>query len=106
MGLQVDFLNTGNEPTWENNLVFGNTSGNYVGIADLTGVNGNISVDPEFVGPGARNVELSPGSPAIDAGTLEVPDLPRRDFARNPRVLDGDGDGEALPDMGAFEFVP
>ena len=62
--------------------------------------------DPEFVGPGARNLELSPGSPAIDAGTLEVPDLPRRDFARNPRILDGDGNGEALPDMGAFEFVP
>ena len=106
MGLEVDFLGTGNEPTWENNLVFGNTSGDYFGIADLTGMNGNISLDPEFMGQGARDFELSPGSPAIDAGTLEVPDLPGKDFVGNPRVLDGDGDGEALPDMGAFEFVP
>ena len=106
MGLQVDFLNPGNEPTWENNLVFANPSGDYVGIANLTGTNGNISVDPEFVGPGGRDLDLSPGSPAIDAGTLDVPNLPAKDFARNPRVLDGDGNGEALPDMGAFEFVP
>lgn len=106
MGLEVDFLNTGNEPTWENNLVFGNTSGDYFGIADLTGTNGNISLDPEFMGHGSRSFELSFGSPAIDAGTLEVPDLPGKDFIGNLRVLDGDGDGEALPDMGAFEFVP
>jgi hypothetical protein len=106
MGLQVDFLNSGNEPTWENNLVFGNPSGDYVGIADLTGTSGNISVDPQFVGPGGRDLELSPGSPAMDAGTLNVPNLPAKDFARNPRVLDGDGNGEALPDMGALEFVP
>src|SRR5713101_5313750 len=55
VGLQVDFLISGNEPTWTNNLVFNNTT-NYSGIADQTGVNGNISVDPQFVS--RRNFQL------------------------------------------------
>jgi serine protease len=103
VGLQVDFLIPGNEPTWMNNLVFNNTI-NYSGIADQTGLNGNISVDPQFVS--TRNFQLQSTSPAIDAGTLSVPNLPPTDFAGNPRVVDGDGDGSALPDMGAFEFIP
>jgi serine protease len=47
VGLQVEFLNPGNEPAWMNNLVFNNVT-NYSGIADQTGLNGNISVDPQF----------------------------------------------------------
>ena len=105
MGLEVDFLSAGNEPTWTNNLVFQNTT-NYFGIADQTGLNGNISVDPVFVDLAHRNFQLQSTSPAIDAGTLSVPHLPSTDFLGNPRVVDGNGDGTALPDMGAFEFIP
>ena len=105
IGLEVDFLSTGNEPTWTNNLAFNNTT-NYSGIADETGTNGNISANPKFVSLSKLNFQLLVGSPAIDAGTLSVPKLPSTDYLGNPRVVDGNGDGLALPDMGAFEFIP
>jgi len=105
IGLEVDFLNSGNEPTWTNNLVFHNGS-DYSGIDDETGQNGNISADPLFVDFADRNLRLQPSSPAIDAGTRAVPHLPRTDLDGNPRVVDGNGDGTVLPDIGAYEFIP
>jgi len=69
-------------------------------------MNGNISANPKFASLLHLDFRLRQGSPAIDAGTLSVPNLPRRDFAGNRRVIDGDGNGSALPDIGAFEFVP
>ena len=105
VGLEVVFLAPGNEPAWLNNLVFDNDI-NYSGISDETGVNGNISLRPKFAHYASGNFRLRGQSPAIDSGTLAVPNLPPVDFDGNPRVVDGDGDGSALPDMGAFEFVP
>jgi serine protease len=103
VGLQVDFLVSGNEPTWTNNLVFNNGT-NYSGIPDQTGQHGNISSDPRFLSQ--VTFQLRRTSPAVDAGTLSVPGLPPTDFAGNPRVFDGNGDGSALPDIGALEFIP
>jgi serine protease len=94
VGFQVNSVST--QLTWTNNLVFGNTT-NYSGIADQTGLNGNISTDPMFLRTRSRgDFELQVGSPAIDAGTLSVPNLPPTDFVGNPRVVDGDGNGSAL----------
>jgi hypothetical protein len=66
---------------------------------------GNIDVDPQFAFP--RDAHLMPGSPCIDAGTNEPPGgLPTEDLEGNPRVLDGDGDGDVVVDMGPYEFNP
>jgi serine protease len=102
VGLFVDSPGGGHEPIWTNNLVFDNTT-NYSGIADQTGMNGNISSNPLFIS--IRTFQIQRGSPAVDAGTLSVPGLPTTDFAGKPRVVDGNGDGTVLPDMGAYEAV-
>ena len=105
VGFQVDFP-AGTQLTWTHNLVFGNTT-NYSGIANQTGLNGNISKDPMFLPTRSLgDFELQAGSPAIDAGTLSVPGLPPTDFVGNPGVVDDDCDGSPLPDIGAYEFQP
>lgn len=86
-------------PIWIHNLVFGNTA-DYVVLANQTGLNGNVSVEPDLL----PNFRLSNGSPAIDAGT--TPGAPGNDFDGFPRPTDGNGDGLALHDIGAFEYQP
>ena len=68
----------------------------------------NISLDPLFTFE--NDGHLLPGSPCIDAGTnTGLPyyppfELSATDLDGNPRVIDGDSDGKATVDMGAFEF--
>ena len=66
----------------------------------------NISANPMFIDPRNDDYYLHMGSPGIDAGTNEAPALPAIDFDYNPRVLDGDSNGTAVVDMGAYEYVP
>ena len=64
----------------------------------------NIDQEPDFVAPDAGDLHLQPDSPCIDAGDNDAPDLTSYDIDGNPRILDGDGDGLAVVDMGAVEF--
>jgi len=57
-----------------------------------------------FVDPGMKDYHLQPGSPCIDAGDNNAPGLQGVDFDGKLRILDGDGDGTAVVDMGAFEY--
>jgi hypothetical protein len=57
--------------------------------------------DPLFRNLGRGNLRLRAASPAIDAGAaVGIP----RDFDGRRIPADGDGDGVARPDLGAFEF--
>lgn len=60
--------------TIECNDVYGNVFANYVNIPDLTGEDGNVSVDPEFCGSGVGNYGLQADSPCApgnnDCGLL------------------------------------
>jgi YVTN family beta-propeller protein len=63
---------------------------------------GNISAFPRFVDPAARDYRLRPTSPAVDAGTNTG--APLTDIRGVDRPADGDADGFAITDMGAYEF--
>lgn len=95
------------------NLVFGNVLAipagerrvaNYINIDDPTGRDGNLSVDPQFVDRAAGDYRLACGSPAVDAGSGD--DAVGPDFEGDPRAFDANGDGLALPDIGADEYLP
>ena len=65
----------------------------------------NIDIDPEFVDPDGGDFHLSPGSPCIDTGDPDFePTLGETDIDGQLRVWDGDGDREAIVDMGSDEF--
>ena len=73
---------------------------------ELFWLEGNINADPQFVGTGSYVYALSENSPCIDVGTPDTLglNLPPWDIIGNERVWDGNEDGVAAIDIGAFEF--
>jgi hypothetical protein len=59
---------------------------------------------PKFVGD--DDFHLLPSSPALDKGNPATVSLPTQDYDGAPRPIDGDGDGVARRDMGAYEYQP
>ncbi len=90
--------------TYRNNDSWNNVPGNYCGMNDPTGTNGNLSVNPSFLDtapndPWTWDLHLATSSPLIDAGRSSVddPDGSRSDMgayggARAGRI-DRDQDG-------------
>ncbi len=96
-----------NPPQFRFNNMFSVSGAAYGGIcADQTGVNGNISADPLFVNSAAGDYHLLQSSPSVDAGETAAAALVPFDLDGDPRVLDGNGDGLPVVDMGADEVVP
>jgi hypothetical protein len=82
------------------NITVSNSNFNTIsekGAAALSGA-ANQNSTPLFLNPAAGDYREAPGSPTIDAGSVEG--LGPLDLGGNPRLL-----GPA-PDIGAFEFVP
>ncbi len=63
---------------------------------------GNMSNDPSFVSWDSEDFHLQSGSPCIDRGTTLQ--SPTQDMDHVPCPLDGNGDGYAVPDIGAYEY--
>ncbi len=87
------------------NDVFDNTPADWEGT-DPTGADGNVSLDPRFVTgpdePAEPSLQLDVDSPLIDAGGDEL--TAALDLHGDARPADGDGDGVAVPDPGAYEM--
>ncbi len=62
---------------------------------------GNLSGDPQFVDAAGGDFLLRMASPAVDAGTNSG--APTFDRSGRARPWDGNGDGTAVADMGAYE---
>jgi|GEM_PF-5819000 len=67
------------------NNVFNNSYGNYLGLDDKKGINGNISENPNFINPDNFNFHLQANSPSKNTG--------------DPSILNPDG---SRSDMGAY----
>jgi len=59
----------------------------------------NIKQDPLLT----ADLDLQEGSPCIDTGANNAPFLPGTDIGGNLRMVDGDGNGSVIADMGAYE---
>ena len=85
-----------------NGLAYGGT------CLDQTGLRGNISADPLFAhnafGDVLGDYRLRMDSPAIDAGDNAAPQIPAADLDGRLRIADGNHDGDARVDIGAYEY--
>jgi PKD repeat protein len=63
----------------------------------------NLNVDPRFVDEAAGDLRLRGSSPLVDRGRPGSAQPPT-DLAGAPRVVDGNGDGAPVVDMGALEY--
>lgn len=88
-------------PTLHNNVYSPNGIAFGGRCSGLTGVDGNISSPPIF--RSETDFGLHPASPGVDQGNDSLSSR-ATDLSGRPRVMDGDGDGISIIDMGAYEL--
>jgi hypothetical protein len=70
----------------------------------FTGNNGNFNLSPGFVDPTSGDYHLQPTSHCIDSGDPTAANVGTLDLDKHSRLWDGNGDGLAVVDRGAYEL--
>jgi hypothetical protein len=83
---------------WGNGDDLHDCTATYSNISDGDPGEGNISLDPLFVDAPNDDYHLTAGSPVIDAGDNNAPELPNTDKDGNYRIMN------CMVDMGAYEY--
>ncbi len=80
-------VTTSNSVQFRHNCVFGNGTNNFVGWPDPTGIDGNLSVDPQFIeNPEFGTAHMKSDSPCRDAGDTGVAQADWLDINGGARV--------------------
>jgi PKD repeat protein len=83
---------------------YANGANDIAGSGTLT-PNNCINLDPLFVDAANGDYRLQATSPCIDAGNNSyIPAGVTTDLDGNPRIVDGNNDGTATVDLGAYEY--
>lgn len=105
--VNISYFNSYDVPVFQNNDIYSVNGDAFAGVlTNLTGINGNISINPCFTCQTSGDYHLLENSPCIDAGTNEASSFTNTDLDGNSRVLSASTNGTAIIDIGAFEFDP
>ncbi len=88
-------------PEYKPTITYSDVAGSFSG--GVYPGTGNINTNPLFVDPAQGDFHIFSFSQCVDKGSNSAPDLPTQDFEGHTRIVDGDGNGSAIVDMGVFE---